>query len=37
VGEVESWEQVKTLEVQVNRLRRWHEPGLLLIGDAAHG
>ena len=31
-----SWDDVKTLEVQVNRLRRWHQPGLLCIGDAAH-
>jgi len=29
-------EQLKLLEVQVNRLRRWHAPGLLCIGDAAH-
>ncbi|HET6545566.1 MAG TPA: FAD-dependent oxidoreductase [Rhodanobacteraceae bacterium] len=31
-----SWDQVSTLEVQVARLERWHRPGLLLIGDAAH-
>jgi 2-polyprenyl-6-methoxyphenol hydroxylase-like FAD-dependent oxidoreductase len=31
-----SWDDVKTLEVQVDRLRRWHLPGLLCIGDAAH-
>jgi 2-polyprenyl-6-methoxyphenol hydroxylase-like FAD-dependent oxidoreductase len=24
------------LEVRIDRLRRWHRPGLLLIGDAAH-
>lgn len=24
------------LEVRLDRLRRWHRPGLLLIGDAAH-
>jgi 2-polyprenyl-6-methoxyphenol hydroxylase-like FAD-dependent oxidoreductase len=24
------------LQVLLNRLRRWHRPGLLLIGDAAH-
>lgn len=36
VGELESWDDVRTLEVQVNRLRRWHLPGLLCIGDAAH-
>ncbi|MEY2855309.1 MAG: hypothetical protein RL030_2441 [Pseudomonadota bacterium] len=29
-------EQMKLLEVQVNRLERWHAPGLLCIGDAAH-
>ncbi|MGN6788051.1 MAG: FAD-dependent oxidoreductase [Rhodanobacteraceae bacterium] len=33
---IESWDKVKTLEVQVDRLERWHKPGLLLIGDAAH-
>lgn len=31
-----SWNDVKTLEVRVDRLERWHQPGLLLIGDAAH-
>ena len=36
VGEVGGWDDVQMLEVQVNRLRRWHLPGLLLIGDAAH-
>ena len=35
-GELEDWDQVKLLSVQVNRLRRWHQPGLLCIGDAAH-
>jgi 2-polyprenyl-6-methoxyphenol hydroxylase-like FAD-dependent oxidoreductase len=33
---VESWDEVSTLSVQVDRLERWHRPGLLLIGDAAH-
>jgi 2-polyprenyl-6-methoxyphenol hydroxylase-like FAD-dependent oxidoreductase len=36
VGALDSWDQVKLLSVQVNRLRRWHRPGLLCIGDAAH-
>ncbi|MBO3751376.1 FAD-dependent oxidoreductase [Streptosporangiaceae bacterium NEAU-GS5] len=27
---------VSVLSVAVNRLRRWHLPGLLIIGDAAH-
>jgi 2-polyprenyl-6-methoxyphenol hydroxylase-like FAD-dependent oxidoreductase len=30
------WDDVKLLTVQVNRARRWHGPGYLLIGDAAH-
>lgn len=33
---LQSWDQVKLLTVQMNRLRKWWEPGLLLIGDAAH-
>jgi len=33
---IETWDQVSTLAVQVDRLQRWHRPGLLLIGDAAH-
>lgn len=35
-GEIQSWDDVKLLTVRVNRLRQWHKPGLLLIGDAAH-
>ena len=34
--ELESWEDVKLLSVQVNRLETWWRPGLLCIGDAAH-
>jgi 2-polyprenyl-6-methoxyphenol hydroxylase-like FAD-dependent oxidoreductase len=34
--EITSWDQVKLLTVAVDRLDRWHLPGLLLIGDAAH-
>ena len=33
---IEAWEDVKLLEVKVDRLERWYRPGLLLIGDAAH-
>lgn len=33
---IEDWEQVKLLVVQVNRMQRWHMPGFLCIGDAAH-
>ena len=36
VGEIRSWEDVKLLTVKVDRLRQWHRPGLLCIGDAAH-
>jgi 2-polyprenyl-6-methoxyphenol hydroxylase-like FAD-dependent oxidoreductase len=34
--ELQSWDQIKLLTVQINRLRKWHLPGLLCIGDAAH-
>lgn len=36
VGSITEWAQVKLLTVQVNRLSRWWQPGLLCIGDAAH-
>lgn len=36
VGELAGWDDVKLLTVEVNRLRKWFEPGLLCIGDAAH-
>jgi 2-polyprenyl-6-methoxyphenol hydroxylase-like FAD-dependent oxidoreductase len=36
VCELRSWDQVNLLTVKLNRLRRWHRPGLLCIGDAAH-
>ena len=36
VGELASWADVSVLDVRVDRLRRWHRPGLLCIGDAAH-
>ncbi len=31
-----SWDDVKLLDVKLNRLKRWHTEGLLCIGDAAH-
>ncbi|MFB9182700.1 FAD-dependent oxidoreductase [Dactylosporangium sucinum] len=31
-----SWDEVSTLTVRMDRLYRWHVPGALLIGDAAH-
>jgi 2-polyprenyl-6-methoxyphenol hydroxylase-like FAD-dependent oxidoreductase len=36
VAELRDWSDVKLLTVKVDRLRRWHSPGLLCIGDAAH-
>ncbi|MGV0794594.1 FAD-dependent oxidoreductase [Mycolicibacterium sp. XJ1819] len=36
VTAVSSFDEVKLLDVQLNRLRRWYADGLLLIGDAAH-
>ena len=35
-AEIDSWDKVKLLTVEVNRLREWSSPGLLCIGDAAH-
>ncbi len=35
-AEIDSWDKVKLLTVQVNRLQQWSSPGLLCIGDAAH-
>ncbi|WP_447984686.1 FAD-dependent oxidoreductase [Nitrospira sp. Nam74] len=36
VGELQDWEAIKLLTVQVDRLRRWYLPGFLCLGDAAH-
>jgi 2-polyprenyl-6-methoxyphenol hydroxylase-like FAD-dependent oxidoreductase len=36
VADVKSWDDVKLLTVAINRLKRWTQPGLLCIGDAAH-
>jgi 2-polyprenyl-6-methoxyphenol hydroxylase-like FAD-dependent oxidoreductase len=36
VGAIQSWDDVKLLTVALDRLERWDEPGLLVIGDAAH-
>ncbi|MEV6117739.1 FAD-dependent oxidoreductase [Streptomyces sp. NPDC052109] len=33
---VRSWDEVRLLDVRLDRLRRWYRPGLLCIGDAAH-
>ncbi|MCO7194847.1 FAD-dependent oxidoreductase [Pseudonocardia sp. McavD-2-B] len=36
VDQIASMDEVKHLDVKLNRLRRWHVDGLLCIGDAAH-
>lgn len=36
VAEIGSMDDLHLLDVRLNRLNRWHKPGLLLIGDAAH-
>jgi 2-polyprenyl-6-methoxyphenol hydroxylase-like FAD-dependent oxidoreductase len=36
IDALDDWEEVKLLTVKIDRLRRWHRPGLLCIGDAAH-
>jgi 2-polyprenyl-6-methoxyphenol hydroxylase-like FAD-dependent oxidoreductase len=33
---IRDWDQVKLLDVKLDRVRRWSTDGLLLIGDAAH-
>lgn len=35
-GEIAFWDDLNLLTVSVNRLERWHRPGLLCVGDAAH-
>jgi 2-polyprenyl-6-methoxyphenol hydroxylase-like FAD-dependent oxidoreductase len=36
IGELADWADIKLLTVAVDRLRVWHRPSLLCIGDAAH-
>lgn len=36
VSGIASMDEVKHLDVRVDRLRRWYAPGVLCIGDAAH-
>ena len=33
---ITSWDDVKMLDVRLDRLGRWHDDGVLCIGDAAH-
>jgi len=36
IAKLDDWSDIKLLTVAVDRLRVWHRPGLLCIGDAAH-
>lgn len=36
IDQLKDWSQISFLSVESDRLKRWHRPGLLLIGDAAH-
>ena len=36
LSQLSSWDDVRLLDVKLNRLKRWHSAGLLCIGDAAH-
>jgi 2-polyprenyl-6-methoxyphenol hydroxylase-like FAD-dependent oxidoreductase len=36
VDELKDWDDIKLLTVTVDRLKTWHRPGLICIGDAAH-
>lgn len=33
---IDDWKKITVLSVESSRVARWHRPGLLLIGDAAH-
>ena len=36
ISELRDWNNISLLTVAVDRLKQWHLPGLLCIGDAAH-
>ncbi|HWL02466.1 MAG TPA: FAD-dependent oxidoreductase [Microbacteriaceae bacterium] len=36
ISAVNDWDKVKLLSVQIDHLPRWHRPGFVAIGDAAH-
>ena len=36
LGEIDAFDDFHLLSVALDRLTRWHRPGLLAIGDAAH-
>jgi len=33
---IKGWDDISLLSVEASRLARWHRPGLLFLGDAAH-
>lgn len=35
-GSLSGWDEVSLLRVRLDRVRRWHADGLLVVGDAAH-
>ena len=36
MDDLRDWSDVNVLRIEADRVRSWHRPGLLLIGDAAH-
>jgi 2-polyprenyl-6-methoxyphenol hydroxylase-like FAD-dependent oxidoreductase len=36
VAELRDWTDLRLLTVRVDRMRQWHRPGFVCIGDAAH-
>jgi 2-polyprenyl-6-methoxyphenol hydroxylase-like FAD-dependent oxidoreductase len=36
ITELDDWEKIKLLTVQIDRLKKWYREGLLCIGDNAH-
>ncbi len=36
IAEIDDWDKVRLLSVQLNHITNWAQPGLLFIGDAAH-
>ncbi|MFR9731700.1 FAD-dependent oxidoreductase [Saccharopolyspora sp. MS10] len=36
VEDLADFDQITLLSVEISRVQRWHRPGLLLLGDAAH-
>jgi 2-polyprenyl-6-methoxyphenol hydroxylase-like FAD-dependent oxidoreductase len=36
IDQLDDWNKIHQLTVRIDRLKQWHRPGLLCIGDAAH-